>query len=218
MVVKKEDNELWMVNANSLSREVKIDKVIGGKYWMTRQIVAKRVNSLTKNIKSIPKDKEESAITYMPPSEPSDERLIEEQKTEKKELNSSNSTSIVTSNTKVQFDDVADDYPYKDAIYGLASQNILNGTSENTFDPYRGLTRAELLKISLKAFKTSQVGKRVDFVDIKNHWVEPFVKTAVGKGFVKGYEDNTFRPNNPVTRDEGAKIIGEIGNMKKIFF
>lgn len=210
MVVKKDGNELWMINANSLNGKVMIDKVIGGKYWMTRQITAKRVNSLTKNMKSIPKDKEESSIKYMPPSEPADPRIEEEEKEEGEEKPTTVSSTVV-------FNDVEDSNPFKDAIYGLANQNIISGTGENTFDPYRGLTRAELLKISLKAFKTSQIGKSVEFTDIRNHWVEPYVKTAVAKGYVKGYEDNTFKPNRPVNRAEGAKIIGEIGNMTKYF-
>lgn len=46
-----------------------------------------------------------------------------------------------------------------------------------------------------------------DVSDIKGHWGEPTMYALVGNGVVSGYEDNTFRPNNSITRAEVLKMI-----------
>lgn len=43
--------------------------------------------------------------------------------------------------------------------------------------------------------------------DIKGHWAEGFINDFVSKGYIGGYDDNTFRPNNSITRAEFVKIV-----------
>jgi hypothetical protein len=43
--------------------------------------------------------------------------------------------------------------------------------------------------------------------DIRGHWAEEAIKLAVGKGYVEGYEDGSFRPDQSVTRAEFAKLV-----------
>jgi hypothetical protein len=45
------------------------------------------------------------------------------------------------------------------------------------------------------------------FTDISNHWAKDGIEQAVEKGYVSGYPDGTFRPNNGVTRAEFIKMI-----------
>jgi hypothetical protein len=45
------------------------------------------------------------------------------------------------------------------------------------------------------------------FSDITGHWAEQDILSAVEKGFVAGYLDGTFRPNNPVTRAEFVTML-----------
>jgi N-acetyl-anhydromuramyl-L-alanine amidase AmpD len=47
------------------------------------------------------------------------------------------------------------------------------------------------------------------FKDIKGHWAEELIKKAYEKGFVKGYPDGTFRPDQPVTRAEVIALLSE---------
>jgi len=205
MVTKRdEDDKIWMVNANSILEKV-TEEPVSGKYWRDSFIVAKRINTLTQDVTEEINSDDKSSLSYMPPTELADPRLEDENP----EILSQEEV-VTDSKSSVQFTDLETDYPFSEAINALASRNILKGTADGKFEPYRALTRAELLKISLKANKTSQAGAKVSFTDIKNHWVEPFVKTAIFNGFVKGYEDNTFKPDKPVTRDEGVKIIIEI--------
>lgn len=45
-------------------------------------------------------------------------------------------------------------------------------------------------------------------------WAKPFVSEAVGAGVIKGYDDNTFRANNPITRAEMAVMIMRASGIK----
>lgn len=202
-----------MVNANSIDGKVKEERV-SGKYWRNTYVIAKRVNSLTKHKKQTSIEKmPEDTRDPMPPTEMDDPRVQESIKENIKNNEEPHANSIIKASNVIEFTDVPDNYPFKEAIEKLAKQNILKGSGNNKFDPYRALTRAELLKVGLKANKTSQVGKKVNLYDIKGHWVEKYVKTAVANGYVKGYPDNTFKPDKPVSRGEGAKIILEIANI-----
>ena len=46
-----------------------------------------------------------------------------------------------------------------------------------------------------------------DFEDIDNHWANKEIETLVRDGSITGYQDNTFKPNNPIRVDEFLKII-----------
>ena len=46
-----------------------------------------------------------------------------------------------------------------------------------------------------------------DFNDIKNHWAKDTIEKWKDKGVISGYPDGTFKPDNPVTRAELAKIL-----------
>ena len=41
----------------------------------------------------------------------------------------------------------------------------------------------------------------------KDMWYTPYIETATELGIMEGYEDGTFRPNNPLTRAQAAAII-----------
>lgn len=54
------------------------------------------------------------------------------------------------------------------------------------------------------------------FTDIKGHWAESYINDMLSKGYIDGYPDNTFRPDNYITKAEAGKILGEIFNMPKV--
>lgn len=95
----------------------------------------------------------------------------------------------------------------QDEIDYLLSKEIVSGYPDGTFKPDKPITRAEFVKIINKIIGNK--GKsHVSFKDInENDWFYDEVAKATKSGYVQGYGDNTFRPNNPITRQEAAKIL-----------
>lgn len=91
------------------------------------------------------------------------------------------------------------------SITNLASKGIVSGYSDGTLKPNALISRAELVKIIVNSLGYSPVtNSKVKFADSAKipEWVKELVNTAVDKGIIYGFEDNTFRPNNNCTRQE----------------
>ncbi|MEW9674189.1 S-layer homology domain-containing protein [Ammoniphilus sp. 3BR4] len=52
-----------------------------------------------------------------------------------------------------------------------------------------------------------EINLQINFYDTQNHWAGNIVKLMVEKGVIKGYEDNSFRPNKPVTQLEAITMV-----------
>ena len=50
------------------------------------------------------------------------------------------------------------------------------------------------------------------FDDISGHWAEGYIANAVAKGWITGYEDGSFRPDQNITRAEVATIVNRMLN------
>ena len=109
--------------------------------------------------------------------------------------------------------DVSDNYFAKAQIDKFISEGIIKGYPDGTFKPNNTITRAEFVKIINKTFGFTKVGTK-SFKDIKEDaWYTNDIKIAVEKGYINGFEDNTFRPNEEITREQMAKILGVILNI-----
>lgn len=110
----------------------------------------------------------------------------------------------------VQFTDVPDDAWYATAVNTLASLDILKGVGEDQYDPTRAISRAEFAAIATRFAKANLEGSTL-FDDVSDtDWYYNAVLTAVNYGWINGYEDNTFRPYNTVTRAEVTAIVNRM--------
>lgn len=110
----------------------------------------------------------------------------------------------------VQFTDVPDDAWYATAVNTLASLDILKGVGEDEYDPTRAISRAEFAAIATRFAKANLEGS-TSFDDVSDtDWYYNAVLTAVNYGWINGYEDNTFRPYNTVTRAEVTAIVNRM--------
>lgn len=92
----------------------------------------------------------------------------------------------------------------------LKDKGIIRGYEGGDLAPDQYVTRAELLKMSLKSLGISDSGHTYQgyFSDVaKGDWHDGYVEKAFQMGIVSGYDDGTFKPNNPVTRSEAVKIL-----------
>ncbi len=98
-------------------------------------------------------------------------------------------------------------------ISTLQKGKIIKGYEDNTFRPSNFMTRAEIVTLISKFSKVEDL-EDCPFTDIKGHWAEKFIKSALKKGYIKGYKDNTFRPQNFITRAEIVEMTNNLLGRK----
>ena len=105
------------------------------------------------------------------------------------------------------FTDVAEDVWYEEAVRYAYFHNIMEGTSATTFVPSKSLTRAEAVQVLYNLEGQPTVSGNVSFPDLVYEWYKPAIAWAEQTSVVDGYEDGTFRPDEPVTRQEFAQML-----------
>jgi len=98
----------------------------------------------------------------------------------------------------------------KREVEALASRLVVQGVDAQRFAPDRPVLRAEFVALLVRALavQADSDQKVVPFSDIKpGTWYEEVVAVAAKTGLVNGYEDRTFRPNDPITREQMATLI-----------
>ena len=104
---------------------------------------------------------------------------------------------------------------YEKSVKAFITAEILDGYEDKTFKGNNTITRAELVKVLTLTFKLEEdKNATAEFTDISGHWAESYIKTFVSKKYTYGYEDNTFRPENNVTRAEVAAFVNRIINAE----
>ncbi len=101
----------------------------------------------------------------------------------------------------------------REAINALAAGGIVSGMGGGIFAPADGVTRAQFVQMTVKAFGFS--GKEgVSFTDVSDgDWFADAVLTAAANGVVNGY-DGRFEPASPVTCRDAAVILHRVLKMK----
>ncbi|EAR68544.1 possible S-layer protein [Bacillus sp. NRRL B-14911] len=106
------------------------------------------------------------------------------------------------------FSDVRNNDYYYQAVSSLSEKGIIKGFGNGIFKPNESVTRAQAAKMLTLALniKTDHV-KDPGFKDVsKNNWAYSYIAALAEQGIVKGYGDQ-FKPNEPITRAQMAKII-----------
>ncbi len=102
----------------------------------------------------------------------------------------------------VSFPDINNHWAKK-FIIALAQRNVIKGYPDGTFKPDRAVTRAEFASLIAGAFGPQPVRPEIAFSDVsQDFWAYPAIRAVVKGGFMSGYPDKTFRPQNLVTRTE----------------
>ena len=105
------------------------------------------------------------------------------------------------------FIDVAPDAWYKDAVQYAYDNGLMTGVSATEFAPEATTTRAMIVSI-LARLEGVESAQAAGFADVNdNDWYATAVNWAASVGVVNGYEDNTFKPNTAITREQLAAIL-----------
>ena len=110
---------------------------------------------------------------------------------------------------KIDFFSDIENHWAKDSILEMAVLGYAKG-SNGLFRPNDNISRAEFVSLMVRALilKGESAAK---FTDVKtSDWFYKDIAIAAENGYVKGYNDGTFKPNSPITRQEIASIIGSL--------
>lgn len=109
-----------------------------------------------------------------------------------------------------RFKDVDGSKWYANAIGYMEQYGIIKGYSDGTFRPNAAITRAEFAAIASR-FDNLITGEPIMFSDVKaTHWAKDYISSAAAKGWIKGYTNGTFRPDNYITRAEVVTLVNRM--------
>lgn len=124
---------------------------------------------------------------------------------------------LLTNEAKAQYEtsynsfaDVSRTDWYNTAISTLANIGIVTGYGNSCFGPDDNITRAELATILVRFCETTGSVLTDQFTDISGHWARAYINQAAKAGFVTGYTDQTFRPDQNITRAETVVMLNRI--------
>lgn len=108
------------------------------------------------------------------------------------------------------FADVDGTLWYSKYIGFAEKQNIIQGYQDETFKPEASITRAEFASMITRFAKSNTVNSDMPFTDINGHWASEQIAYCYAAGYIAGYDDNTFLPDNYITRAEAVAIINRM--------
>ena len=97
---------------------------------------------------------------------------------------------------------------FNNAISTLSNAGIVTGYNDGTFRPNQPITRGEMAKI-IANFANLNKGTK-SFTDLSDHWSKTYVELAAGNGWIAGYPDGSFRPDQKITRAETVTMINRV--------
>ena len=123
-------------------------------------------------------------------------------------MDSSPVTAVTWSANGNVMKDVAVTDWYYDALDRAVSMGVINGTAPDVMSPNTAVTRAQFVTMLYRLAGAEASGAEVPFTDAAagQYYYAPLC-WAVQNGIVNGYEDNTFRPGNDITRAELCAML-----------
>ncbi len=114
--------------------------------------------------------------------------------------------------TNVELTDIDPNTTVGKAVTELVKLGIINGYEDGTFRADNTITRGEVSKIVItflgqESVAFDSVPSGFADVDTPNHWAKKYIKLAADQKIVNGYEDGTFRADNPVKYTEIVKML-----------
>lgn len=98
------------------------------------------------------------------------------------------------------------------AVSTMANGGYVQGYADGSFKPEAPITRAEFVTMAARFAKWDSNPTIASFADTSGHWAETYIKQGVVLGWVAGYEDGTFKPDQYITRAEAMAIFNRVLN------
>ncbi len=107
------------------------------------------------------------------------------------------------------FSDIATERWSNSAISTMSNGYYVVGRPDGTFDPEAPITRAEFATMAVR-FASLMDTSGVSFNDIEGHWAERYILKAAKAGWIKGYPDGSFKPDEYITRAEAMTLVNNV--------
>lgn len=106
------------------------------------------------------------------------------------------------------FSDVPDDFWAKPAILALSSRGVIGGFEDGTYKPNQPINRGQFAAMVQKAFEKPRIKDAMTFTDIKSDSpITPAIEEATRTGFMNGYPNREFKPDQSIPRLEMLSAI-----------
>ncbi|WP_207708939.1 S-layer homology domain-containing protein, partial [Heliomicrobium gestii] len=116
----------------------------------------------------------------------------------------------------LEFQDVSKHWA-KEAVNDMGSRMVISGVGNDMFEPDRDITRAEYSAIMVRALGLKAGVGNNPFSDVKaDQWYTDYIKTAHEYKLISGYEDNTFRPMDKITREQAMAMTARAMKMTRL--
>ncbi len=113
----------------------------------------------------------------------------------------------------VSFKDITNHWA-KNFILDAGARTIVEGVGDNRFEADRSVTRAEFSAILIRGLGLQAKESDKRFTDVNSSdWFSTFVQTASYYGLITGYENNTFKPNQSISREEAMVMLARAMRM-----
>lgn len=110
------------------------------------------------------------------------------------------------------YPDVPEGYWAGCDINNLTANSVLEGYPDRTFKPNIPISRAEMATMAVKGLnlRDSVRDASTMFKDVpSNHWANRTIAKAVENGLMTGYPNNTFKPDQTLSRAEAFAIMAK---------
>lgn len=125
--------------------------------------------------------------------------------------------SLFAGSASAEFSDVSGSL--KNEVNEAQKMGLVSGYKDGTFKPIQAVTRGEFARLVVAAYESSSkeslsAGTTSRFKDVStSSTLGPAILKAAEKGWIAGYSDGSFRPNEPVLREQAARILAEAAEL-----
>ena len=109
------------------------------------------------------------------------------------------------------YNDVKDGDWFCCAVSTLSKMGIIKGYEDGSFKPNDPISRAEFAAIAAR-FDPNGDKTPASFFDVTSHWAKDEISIAANHGWIKGYEDGSFKPDQKITRAETMTLVNRVLN------
>ena len=107
------------------------------------------------------------------------------------------------------YNDMKDGAWYTCAVSTLSKMGIIKGYEDGSFKPDASISRAEFAAIAAR-FDPDGDKTPATFSDVSSHWAKDEISIAANHGWIKGYEDGSFKPDQKITRAETMTLVNRV--------